>query len=132
MIATAHPGRRGLDIGRWRAELQNPPAPTPLTEIEPRAAAPADPAAIQLMPRRPSRHNHFPLIAEVHAFDDRRAQIKQPRPYPCRAHVVMASWIPAFEKPEPSQPGGVRTASAAHLTHDKSTSAGKVGGLPRR
>ena len=87
----AHPRRVRLDIGQRRAEIQRPPAPAALAEIEPRTAAPADPAAIQPIKARPGRHDHFSLIAEVDLLDDRGAQPQQPRPYPSSAHVVTAS-----------------------------------------
>ena len=90
VLATAHPRRVRLDERQRRPEIQRPPAPPALAEIEPRTAAPTDPTAIALMPARPDLHHHLLLIAEAHRFHDRGAQPEQPRPYPSDAHVATA------------------------------------------
>jgi hypothetical protein len=103
--------------------FQRPPAPPPLTEIEARATAPADPEVIQLMPARRAATTTSLSSPKFTSFTT-AAPSPSSRADPVFVRTSSRPpWIPAFEKPEPSQPGGVRFASAAHLTHGKSTSA---------
>ena len=120
----AHPRSVGLHERQRRPEIQRPPAPTALTEIEPRAATPADPTAITLPPRRANRDDHLSLTAHPHVLDHRPLQSKQARPYPDAAHVVFRS--PRFQprtSRNPRRGAACAPFSAAHLTHGNSRSA---------
>jgi hypothetical protein len=80
VLGAAHSRRVGLHERPGEAKIERASAPAAVAEIEPRAAAPTDPAAIALSGARAGRHDHVPLLAEEHVFDHRGAQPEQPRP----------------------------------------------------
>jgi hypothetical protein len=90
VLGAAHPRRVGLQVGDGRAEVQRPPAPPPLAEVEARGATAADAAAIALAMVRRDRRHYLPLIVDLDALDDRPLQAEQACPYPFLAHVVAA------------------------------------------
>jgi hypothetical protein len=93
VTVTAHPRRLGstnASVVPRSSARQRPPAPPALTEIEPRAAAPAHATAITLAPGRADRDDELSLTANLHVLDDRPLDTQQPRPYPDLAHAVSA------------------------------------------
>ena len=92
------PRRVGLQLGDRRAEVERPPAATPLAKVEARGSAPADTAAITLPVVRPDRHHYLLFVVDLHALDDRPLQPEQACPYPFLAHVVAAPFVSSLRE----------------------------------
>ena len=125
----------------WRAQRTRGDSASTNANVVPRSSArhrrrpsprsypgtptPTDTAAIPLPPDRPRGDHNLPLAADPDVLNHRPLQPKQPRPYPCPAHVASA---PSDSSP---QEAGTLEAerrappTAAYITHGNNRSARK-------
>jgi hypothetical protein len=81
MLGAADPGGVGLQVGSDGAKVQRPPAPPALALVVADTTPAAHPAATLGALAGPHRHHErVGVLAELHPFDDRPLDTKQPGP----------------------------------------------------
>jgi hypothetical protein len=116
VLRALDPWRVGLEVGLGRAEIERPPAPSPVTRVVARAAPAADPAAAPVTPPQPNPNDeHVARLLELRVLDDRPLDTEQSSPYPHPAHAISSPWSKVLSTQ--TLAGGVRCRSAGQRTH---------------